>query len=104
MEQRSGLKFPKDRTPETMKRVLLQSDCNIPQSEKFRGRVKKEEGVRIVSVEVDGLSQNDDVMSIKSRLREKHIVSVKPKIDFMTGQCKGSAEVTVRLGAGESEQ
>ena len=33
----------------------------------------------------------------------KHVVSVKPQIDFFTNSCKGKAEVTVRLGAGETE-
>ncbi len=87
-----------------MKRLLYESDCNIPQSKTYRQAPEKEEGVRVVSVEVEGLSKNDDERSIRRKLKDhKHIVSIKPKVDFMSGSCRGKAEVTVRLGAGEKE-
>lgn len=94
-------KFVGEANPKTMKKLLLESDCNIPLS-RVKDQPEGKKDIQVVSVELEGLDRSESETSIKTKLREhKHIVSIKPKMDFLSGQCKGSAKVTVRLGAGE---
>ena len=59
----------------------------------------------MVELEISGLDRYDNEESIRQKLRKehKHIVSVKPKVDFLTNTCTGSAKVMVRMGASEKE-
>lgn len=84
-------KFAGDHNPKTMKKLLLESDCNLPQSS-IREKPTDSTSIQVLNVELQGLDCTDSEVSIKQKLKEhKHIVSIKPKMDYLSGQCKGSA-------------
>ncbi|OMJ85640.1 hypothetical protein SteCoe_12987 [Stentor coeruleus] len=59
----------------------------------------KPQDASVQEIEIKGLKQNDDELSIKQMCQGLHIIQICPNFDRITGNCSGTASLKLRIHA-----